>query len=129
MISYHADDSGRILTLSYRRHVTPREMEDCLDALRHRMGHLRPGYVLLSDLTSLDSMDLACAETLGVIMELISERGPSLVLRVIPDPSKDIGLNLISLFHYQKPVRVFTLPNLAEALKVMLDEVEWQRPG
>jgi len=129
MISYHVDDSGRILSLSYSRHVTPHEVEDLLDASRNRMGHLQSDFVLFSDLSHLESMDPACAEGLGALMELLSERGIGLVLRVIPDPSKDIGLNLISLFHYRKPVRVHTVANVAEALKVLLDEARNSLPA
>ena len=123
MISRSIDDAGRVFTLSYSSHVTPSEVNDFRDAVRHHMDRLRPGFVLLSDLSNLKSMDPACAEGLGVLMEAISERGPSLVLRVIPDPSKDIGLNLISLFHCWRPVRTHTRTNLAEAVKCLLIEL------
>jgi hypothetical protein len=129
MISRSIDDAGRVFTLSYSSHVTPSEVNDFRDAVRHHMDRLRPGFVLLSDLSNLKSMDPACAEGLGVLMEAISERGPSLVLRVIPDPSKDIGLNLISLFHYRKPIRVQTLSSLAEALVALLDEARTLQPS
>ena len=41
---------------------------------------------------------------------------------VIPDPSKDIGLNLIARFHCWQPVRTHTRSNLAEAMKCLLAE-------
>jgi hypothetical protein len=129
MITYSIDDAGRVFTLSYRSHVTPSEVNDFLDAVRPHLDRLRPGFVLLSDLTGLKSMDPACAEGVGTIMEAVSERGATLVLRVIPDPSKDIGLNLISLFHYRKPLRVQTLSSLAEALVVLLDEAGTLQPS
>jgi hypothetical protein len=127
MISYSIDDSGRIVTLSYSHHVTPREVQDCLDGFRDRTEHLQSCFVVLADLTNLDSMDPDCADGLGAFMELASESGMTVALRVIPDPSKDIGLNLISQFHYRKPVRTYTLPNLAEALKVLLELEEAER--
>jgi hypothetical protein len=122
MISYSIDDSGRVFTLSYSGQVTPSEVDAFRHAARRQQDRLRPGFILLTDLTNLVSMDPACAEGLGTIMELVSERDASLVLRVIPDPSKDIGLNLISLFHYRKPIRALTLSSLAEALVVLLSE-------
>ncbi|HEX4141825.1 MAG TPA: hypothetical protein VHY09_15865 [Candidatus Methylacidiphilales bacterium] len=129
MISYSVDESGRILSLNYSRRVTRQEVDDLLDTCRNHLDNLRPGFLMFSDLTNLESMDAACAEGLGTIMELLSERGISVVLRIIPDPSKDIGLNLISLFHYRKPVRVHTLANVAEALKVLLDEAPSLQPS
>ena len=121
MISYSIDESGRVFTLSYGGNVTPSEVDALRDSARQDIERLRPGFVLLSDLTDLRSMDPACAEGLGAVMEVLSERGLSLALRVIPDPSKDIGFNLISLFHYRKSVRALTLSSLAEALVVLLD--------
>jgi hypothetical protein len=41
------------------------------------------------------------------------------VVRVIPDPQKDIGLNILSLFHYRKRVRIVTCETLDEARKVL----------
>jgi hypothetical protein len=35
---------------------------------------------------------------------------------VVPDPHKDIGLNILSQFHYGPEVRVMTFESLADAL-------------
>jgi hypothetical protein len=43
------------------------------------------------------------------------------VVRVIPDPHKDIGLNIMSLFHYRRRVRIITCETLAEALRSLAD--------
>ena len=41
--------------------------------------------------------------------------GVAEVVRVIPDPQKDIGLNILSVFHYSRRVRIVTCESLAEA--------------
>jgi hypothetical protein len=41
------------------------------------------------------------------------------VVRVIPDPQKDIGMQIMSLFHYDRRVRIVTCESLAEAMKVL----------
>jgi hypothetical protein len=41
------------------------------------------------------------------------------VVRVIPDPQKDIGLNILSLFHYRRRVRIVTCATLGEAMKAL----------
>jgi len=38
-------------------------------------------------------------------------------VRVIPDASKDIGLDILSIFHYRHRPRVVTCKNMAEAFK------------
>jgi hypothetical protein len=120
MISCSADRSGEILTISYGRHVGPVEMRSALKALRGLVPRLKSGFVLLSDLTNLDSMDPACAAELGEMMDLLSSSELASVVRVIPDPSKDIGFNIISFFHFRRPVKVHTRANLAEAIKCLL---------
>jgi len=97
-------------------------VEDCRRQIRDQMKHLRPGFALLCDLTHLDSMDADCAQTLGALIELCSSLEMGVAVWVIPDPSKDIGVNLISRFHLWQPVRMHTRPNLAEAVRCLMLE-------
>jgi hypothetical protein len=61
-------------------------------------------------------MDPDCATELGHAMDLFDQQGVSLIIRIIPDASKDIGLNILSVFHYAHSPRSITCQNLAEAL-------------
>jgi hypothetical protein len=95
-------------------------MKKAVDALRGLVPRLKPGFTLFSDLTHLEAMDPACAAELGAAMALLSEGGMSNVVRVIPDPTKDIGFAIISVFHFNHPVKIHTRENLAEALRCLL---------
>jgi hypothetical protein len=53
------------------------------------------------------------------MMSAFKERGVSRVIRVFPKPRKDIGLNILSLFHYGQDVDVQTVETLPEALKAL----------
>ena len=108
--------------MSYNRHVGAEDMKRFLATVREIMNHVRPGFLLLTDLSNLESMDASCAPELGAIMDLCGARGMSTVVRVIPDPYKDIGFDLISRFHLQPQVKVRTYDNLAEAIKSLLPE-------
>ena len=81
------------------------------------MGQLKPGFLLLTDLSNLESMEVSCAPELGAIMDLCSAKGMLSVVQVIPDPKKDIGFDLISRFHHDPPVKTQTHQSLAEAIK------------
>jgi len=122
MFLCNADKSGRVLTISYSQHVGAEEVRRCLGRIRDLTGHLKPGFLLLVDMSNLESMDASCAPELGAIMDLCNSRGISTVVRVIPDPSKDIGLNLISCFHYHPQVKTRTYESMAEAIKSLLAE-------
>jgi hypothetical protein len=80
---------------------------------------LRPGFRLLTDMSSLESMDLACVPYIKQLMDLCNKHGIEMVVRVIPDPQKDIGLNILSLFHYRRRVRIVTCKTLAEAMRAL----------
>jgi len=122
MVSCSADDSGNILTISYVNQVKAGQVELCRRTIRDQMKHLKPGFALLVDLTHMESMDAECAESLGAMIELCSSREMAVAVWVVPDPSKDIGLNLIARFHCWQPVRTHTRSNLAEAMKCLMLE-------
>ena len=52
-------------------------------------------------------------------VDLCNKQGIEMVVRVIPDPQKDIGLNILSLFHYRRRVRIVTCATLEEAMKAL----------
>lgn len=122
MIICTADRSGRVLSISYSKHVGLHDTNRCLEAVHNLMHQLKPGFVILSDLSHLDSMDAACASDIGALMDLCSAGGLSTVLRVMPDSSKDIGFNIISHFHQPPPVRTETYETLAEAVSSLMTE-------
>jgi hypothetical protein len=116
MFQASADESGRILTVSFSHDVSAGEMIQCLGLLRGLLEKMQPGFVMLTDLSSLDSMEMECAPHLAEMMDISNAKGIKAVVRVIPDPRKDIGFQLLSRFHYDKHVEVKTFENLADAI-------------
>ena len=64
-------------------------------------------------------MALDCTAELGRQMELIGKSGVGLVVRVIPDPSKDIGMKILTLFHYPQQLQVITCQSVTGAVKAL----------
>jgi hypothetical protein len=111
--------SEQLLFLSYVGHVSVQELEQGRADLLLLLDELSPGFRLLADLTQLDNMDVNCATEIGKVMEVCSERGLDMVVRVVPDPAKDIGLNILSLFHYRPKPRIVTCRCMLEAGDVL----------
>jgi len=44
------------------------------------------------------------------------------VMRVVPDPAKDIGFGLIAVFHHHPRLRTQTYENLADAMQTLSDK-------
>jgi len=115
MFKVEVDRAANLLTLSYYGAIGPEEIVRCEEEAKSLLIELKPGFRLLTDLTELTSMDLACLPSIKRMMDLSNKQGVHTVVRVIPDPKKDIGLNILSLFHYEKRVRIVTCKTLEEA--------------
>ena len=79
------------------------------------MSH--PGFHAFADFRWLESMDPAAARHIAKMMDALAEKGVASVTRVMPDPHKDIGLNILSQFHYGTNVKIATFETLADALQ------------
>ncbi len=119
MFRAEVNKSRNLLKISYSRRVGPEETKRCAEEIRLLSADLTPGFRLLTNLTGLETMDLACVPHIKGIMDLLNKKGVELVVRVIPDPGKDIGLNILSLFHYRRGVQIVTFEKLEEAMKVL----------
>jgi anti-anti-sigma regulatory factor len=107
----------RLLYFGYIQQVRTKDLQRGLEEMPALLADLPPGFHLLVDLGRLESMEPACATPIGKVMELCDQHGVGLVVRVIPDPAKDIGLNMLSIFHYPHHPRAVTCKTMSEAAK------------
>jgi anti-anti-sigma regulatory factor len=110
---------ANLLIIRYAGRVDVAEVEQCLAATEKALPAFAPGFCLLVDLTQLESMEPACAPSIRKIMQLCNASGVSLVARIIPDPARDIGLQIMSYFHYGPDVQTITCANPAEAEEIL----------
>jgi len=115
MVLATCNKAKRLLFLSYIGQVRRSDIERSRLDIEALIGQLSPGFRLLVDLTGLESMKLDCADIIGDLMEVIDQSGVDMVVRVIPDPKKDIGMNILTIFHYQKRPRLLACRTMREA--------------
>ena len=111
----------RLLTMTYTQDVTPEEAKSSAEDVQKLLVDMKPGFRLLTDVTGLDKMDPACSPYMKQIMDLSAVHGVGLVVRVITDPHKDIGFNIMSLFHYTRAVVIVTCSTWDEANRALAD--------
>ncbi len=109
------DAEKNLLVIRYRGHVGASDVAHCADEIPGALVDLPSGFRLLVDFTALESMEVGCAPHLRHIMKLCNAKNVSTVVRVIPDPRRDIGLQIMSSFHYGPDVRIQTCSSLEEA--------------
>ena len=76
-------------------------------------------YRVLADFERMESMEADGVSELGKLMDISNEKGVELIVRVIPDPSKDVGLNILGLFHYKRQMQVVTCQTMEEAARAL----------
>ena len=122
MYSVEADRSKRLLVISAAGEVTKKEVENAALQIREIMKEITPGFRVLADFRWLDRMEPAATTPLAEIMDALAEKDVAVVVRVVPDPHKDIGLNILSQFHYGPQIKLATFESLAEALSALMEE-------
>src|SRR4029077_6665631 len=124
MYAVELDRSKRLLVISALQRVTAQEVKAVAKRVRDVLQDVAPGFRVLVDFRWLESMDSAAAPHLAEIMDTLTEKGVSSVARVLSDPHKDIGLNILSQFHYGPQVQIATFETLADALQNIAAKVD-----
>lgn len=122
MVEASIDKAKNRLILRFSKFVGPEEMKGYDEKIKGLITELQPGFTIFTDLTKLESMDLACAPHIERTMDFANKKGVKKVVRVIPDPKKDIGFNIMSLFHYRsRKVQIVTCETLKEAKEILAE--------
>lgn len=114
MFTVRLDQAGNKLSICYSGRVTPDETRLCAEEVRLALTILQPGFRLIVDLTGLQAMEVACSPLIANIMEICNAAGVAEIVRIIPDPTRDIGLQIMSFFHYGDDVYIRTCASAAE---------------
>ena len=117
MYAVELDQSRRLLVISATQRVTAEQAKLAAQRVRELLQDVAPGFHLLADFRWLDSMDSGAARHIADIMDALAEKEVASVTRVMPDPHKDIGLNILSQFHYGPEIHIATFAMLADALQ------------
>ncbi|MEO6001903.1 MAG: hypothetical protein ABIZ04_00290 [Opitutus sp.] len=110
-----ADGQRNILRITFAGNVTSADLIQYRADSMKALEALRPEFTLCVDLTDLVNMDFDCVPYIEQNMELVRDHGVKLVVRIIPDRTKDIGLSIMSLFHYRRGLKMLTVETRAEA--------------
>lgn len=119
MFVIETDTTKQLLVLSIAGTVTVEESREIVGRVRERLQEMESGFVALIDFRWLESMAPAAAPFIAEIMDAFAAKKVTAVVRVMPDRHKDIGLNILSPFHYGPDVRLLTFETLADAIQAL----------
>ena len=115
MFNLNVDKEGNKLVITFKDYVDLKQAEQFYAQVREIVPKPRKGFRVLTDLSSLKRMDLSARVFIEKAMDLFNENGVSKVIRIIPDQNKDIGFNIMSLFHYSAGIPIHTFKSYQEA--------------
>jgi hypothetical protein len=116
MYAVELDQSKRLVVIGAAQRVTAEDANIAALRIHELLQDIAPGFHVLADFRWLESMDAKAVRHIARIMDLLAEKHVASVTRVMPDPHKDIGLNIMSQFHYGTSVQIATFETLADAL-------------
>jgi hypothetical protein len=121
MYAVELDQSKRLLVISAAQRVTAEQARQAAEQVRDLLQDVAPGFRVLADFRWLESMDPATARHVAEMMDALAQKKVASVTRVMPDPHKDIGLNILSQFHYGPEIQITTFQTLADALQSLAE--------
>ena len=121
-IKVTSDSQKNFLKISFSGKITVKDISSLKEQISRELIHIKKGFTLLTDLTDLISMEIKCAYFIKKAMELMRDHDIGFIIRVIPDASKDIGLGIMSQFHYPKRLQMVTVKNRKEAEIKLMDQ-------
>ncbi|MBU1086703.1 MAG: GGDEF domain-containing protein [Candidatus Omnitrophica bacterium] len=115
MFSIKFDSRNNLLTLEFHSNFDEQQGEILCSRLEKELGKSKHGFIVLSDLSKMDCFDDAASKYIQKMMKICNDHGVSKIFRVVPNKDKDIGFNIMSIFHYSKSVKIYTYESLEEA--------------
>ena len=114
-----ADPAGKLLKFSFFGDIGLTEIQQYEKDVDAALATMPRGYSLLTDLTELKSMQLLCVPFIERTMDRNRSCGIARIVRVIPNRRKDIGFNIMSIFHYPRGLPIITCDTMAEAERAL----------
>ena len=121
MFQANADPSKNLLTFAFSGQVSHDETARWKKEIPGLLAKLKTGFKLLSDFSGVESFELASAPDIEEVMDLLNKAGIVKVVRVIAHPRQDIGLSIMSLFHYRRCISIVTCETMEQGLSALED--------
>ena len=122
MFSVETNKAKRLLVISAAGHVSKEEVKHATEQVREALRDAAPGSQVLTDFRWLESMRPSAAPHIAEIMDTLAEKQVASVIRIIPDPGKDVGMEILSQFHCSRELPISTVQTLVDALDRLLEQ-------
>ncbi|MFH1441274.1 MAG: hypothetical protein ABIH18_04455 [Candidatus Omnitrophota bacterium] len=123
MFTLNIDDNKNKLTIICKGHFDIHEAEQFYSQIQEIIPKLKNGCIVFTDLSLLEQMDVGAKKFISKAMDLLNKKQVSEVIRIIPDKSRDIGFNIMSIFHYSSGTKIYSYNSYQEAKEHFKDKI------
>jgi hypothetical protein len=113
------DAARNLVRTRYSGDITAAAMQEVVSRVETFLPDLKPGFSLFADFRDVASIGLDCVPSIAKIMDLCREHGIGLIVRRLPEPARDIGINILAVVHYRGQVRTVTVDTVEEAERAL----------
>jgi hypothetical protein len=113
------DTARNLVRTRFSGKLTAVEMRAAAEEVESIVQKLKPNFTLFGNFRAVTSMDLDCVPYLTEIMDILRAHSMGMVVRILPEPAIDIGINLLSIVHYRGAIKTVTVETLDEAERVL----------
>lgn len=117
MFMVEIDKTRNLLHFTVAQTFGEEDGRHCLAAVKLCMHDLKKGFVILTDLRELKSMEPSSRPYVQDIMKTCNENKVSKIVRITPARSEDFGLKVMSVFHYDSAIPIIVCTSFEEAWK------------
>lgn len=110
------NNDSQLLRISISGSFDVPEAEEFFSRVDTLLADVHPGFRILTDLSNVEEISDRAVVYIERVMDICNQKGVCAVARVIPEPAKDIGFNIMSFFHYDKKVNIYTCCSEQEAV-------------
>lgn len=115
MIKLTHDKEINAFVISYQGSIDANHAEQLYSELLVLLPQGEKGFRVLVDFSEATSVSPEIKDSLKKIMDILNAQGVEEIIRIIPDPACDVGLSIMSIFHYSKNVKLITVSCREEA--------------
>jgi len=119
MIEVYYESAYDTLLIEFQGEIDVAQVECLFLDIQKISPRLKKKFKLLTDLSGVTAIDVRTQPSFVRIMDFLNTSGVAAIVRVVSKPAQDIGLNILSVFHYSKEVSIRTVSSRPEAVEYL----------
>lgn len=117
MYAITVDENENIISIKIEGEFNLEQANKAQNEIALILQKVKRGFTVLTDMSLLQEMSPESFKSISKTMDMFNAHGIARAIRIMPDISKDIGFNIMDMFHYARDVKIRTFESMEKARK------------